>query len=193
MARLFTAIELSPEVRAAVVACQADLAAALQRGRRDDLRLVPPAQMHLTLVFIGEVTEDRVTAIEGAFESGFTVQPFEIELGTCGVFPPRGPARVLWLGVTRGARELATIVDLIGARLEPLGVHREERPFTAHLTVGRWRHGDPDARQRLPRVGQIAVQPVADVTLFRSRLLPGGPEHSVLVRAPLAGGGAAVH
>ena len=99
MARLFTAIELGAEVRERIAACQAELAGAVSSGRTDGLRLVRAAQLHLTLVFLGEIDDARVPVIVDAMTADLPMPPFEIEFASCGVFPQHGPARVLWLGV----------------------------------------------------------------------------------------------
>jgi 2'-5' RNA ligase len=95
---------------------------------------------------------------------------------------------VLWTGVRRGARELAGLFDAVSDRLASVGVPRETRPFAPHLTLGRWRgRGAKLSASALPDIGPVGVQTVSSVTLFRSRLLPQGPEHSVLAHAPLTG------
>ena len=66
MARLFTAVELSAATRAAIVTCQSDLAQSLQDSGVSGLRLVRPEQLHVTLVFIGEVHASRVPTIVDA-------------------------------------------------------------------------------------------------------------------------------
>jgi 2'-5' RNA ligase len=187
MARLFTAIELDPGVRETIVGRQTELARALDSANTG-LRLVRPAQLHLTLVFLGEVEEARVPAIVRTMSADLPIAPFEIEFASCGVFPPRGPARVLWLGIDRGARQVTALFDAVSERLQQVGVPRETRPFSPHLTLGRWR--DRGARIRsaaLPDVGLVARQRVESVTLFHSRLLPQGPEHTPLAHARLSG------
>jgi RNA 2',3'-cyclic 3'-phosphodiesterase len=187
MARLFTAVELEPEIRDRIADVQSRMARSLDTGRTG-LRLVRPAQLHLTLVFLGEIEDSRVPAVVAAMSDDLPVATFDIEFSTAGVFPPRGPARVLWIGVRRGARELTRLFDAVSDRLTSVGLPRETRPFAPHLTLGRWR--DRGAKLRpsvLPDIGTVGVQTVSSVTLFRSRLLPEGPEHSVLAHAPLRG------
>src|SRR5436190_60917 len=62
-------------------------------------RLVKPEQMHLTLVFIGEVAQERGAAIAALMEPDFPLPPFRISLGGIGAFPPRGAPRVLYVDV----------------------------------------------------------------------------------------------
>jgi RNA 2',3'-cyclic 3'-phosphodiesterase len=194
MARLFTGIELGAKVRERVAACQAELAAAIGGGRRDGLRLVRAVHLHLTLVFLGEIDDARVPAVVEAMTADLPLPPFDIEFASCGVFPPHGHARVLWLGVGRGAQETAVLFEMVSERLETVGVPRERRPFTPHLTLGRWRdRALRDPRSLLPDIGTVAVQRVSAVTLFHSRLLPQGPEHQRLAQARLSGPAVALH
>jgi len=190
MARLFTAIELSEDARARVKDAQDALVHAPGVG---NLRLVGPGQLHLTLVFIGEVDESRVPIIRDALTPDIRFDPFEMTIALCGVFPPRGPARVLWLGLSTGANEVGALHRVITARLEQVGVRGEPRPFSPHLTIGRWREGHGARRPALPDIGVVARQSVSAVTLFRSRLSPAGPEHTPLATARLAGASAPLH
>jgi 2'-5' RNA ligase len=187
MARLFTAVDLGPETRRLIAAEQSALARVLTSSRGERLRLVRPPELHLTLVFIGEVADERMPVLVDAMNADIGMPAFDVEFGSCGVFPPEGPARVLWLGVRRGATELVRLFDLVADRLATAGIPRERRPFAPHLTLGRWRERGPSrVRLQLPEVGRVAVEHVSSVTLFHSRLLPGGPEHTAIARARLA-------
>ncbi|MBS1820324.1 MAG: RNA 2',3'-cyclic phosphodiesterase [Acidobacteria bacterium] len=192
MARLFTAIELTGATRDAVAAEQRRLTGALRSSGGRDLRMVRAPQLHLTLVFLGEVAEDRVPTITEAMGRDLPCEPFSLSFAGAGVFPPRGPARVLWLGVAEGAAQVVRLFDLVSDRLAAVGVPRETRVFAPHLTIGRWRERGP-SRLSLPEVGTIATEPVSVVTLFHSRLLAAGPEHTAIAHARLAGGGRGVH
>jgi len=187
MARLFTAIELASGARRAVSACQSGLAALLSRPGDDSLRLVRQEHLHLTLVFIGDVDQARVPEIQTTMSADIGLPPFEVELASCGVFPPDGPPRVLWLGVGLGHAQLVKLFGLVSRRLEQVGVHPERRPFAPHLTIGRWRTHSGGRRPFLPDVGTVAVQPVSRVTLFESRLAAPGPTHTALATARLSG------
>jgi len=194
MARLFIAIELGAEARERIAACQAELASAIGAGTSDRLRLVRAAQLHLTLVFLGEIADARVPAIVEAMTADLPMPSFEIEFAACGVFPPHGPARVLWLGVRGGAPKTTLLFELVSERLETAGVPRERRPFAPHLTLGRWRdRAARGPRPHLPEIGVVAMQRVSAVTLFHSRLLPQGPEHHALARTRLSEPSLALH
>jgi 2'-5' RNA ligase len=186
MPRLFTAIELATDVKAVIAQQQHDLAAALRR-RGNPVRTTPAEQLHLTLVFIGQVADDRAAAIADAMRRPLSIEPFTIGFGGVGVFPPRGRARVLWLGVSRGADATIALFEDVSARLADVGVPRETRPFRPHLTIGRWRDGEGPQRLEAPQATLDAVQEVAAVTLFESRLHPAGATHVPLVSSPLGG------
>jgi 2'-5' RNA ligase len=190
MARLFTAIELEPGVRAEVAEYQA-----LCASRLGDpgLRLVRSSQLHLTLVFLGEVEDSHVPGLRDAMALDLPCAPFTLAFGGWGVFPDRGPARVLWLGVEQGSPDVQALFEAVSTRLESVGAHGERRPFRPHLTLGRWRESSKSPKPELPPTGTVGVQRVTSVTLFHSQLLRGGSTHAPIARAALAGADPAVH
>ena len=102
--RLFAAVDLSDDARAAIAAEQQRIATDLGAAARS-LRFVRAGQMHLTLAFIGEIAEDRAASIVDVMGNDVARAPFQLVLGGVGTFPPGGAPRVLWLGVVRGAEE----------------------------------------------------------------------------------------
>src|SRR6478672_4435134 len=116
MARLFTAIELAAGTRAAIVSRQAEIAAALHHAGDRDLRITDATQLHLTLVFIGEIDEARVPVVAEALAPAIPIAPFAIEFSACGTFPPGGAPRVLWLGMSHGAAQLSDVHRVVSER-----------------------------------------------------------------------------
>jgi 2'-5' RNA ligase len=182
--RLFTAIELAPDTKNAVIRQQARLAAEI-RARGAAVRLTPPEQLHLTLVFIGQADEARLRSIVELMTGNIRQAPFELAFGPAGVFPPRGRARILWLGVERGERELIDLQTEVVERLARAGVPREARPYHPHLTIGRWRDDEGPRGAAFAGAALDAVERVTAVTLFESRLRPSGAEHVPLLRCAL--------
>ena len=188
--RLFVAVDLDENLRRA--------AARVTRTLRDQMELaetyavswVGPENLHLTLRFLGEVNQDLARRVEQAFAQPFAVAPFDIELAGAGVFPPAGSARVIWLGIARGGDQLAALHEQAEARLLPFAFENEDRPYRAHLTIGRFRVPAP-ARVRevitTSGAGTIGRCTVRHVTLYRSQLSPKGAVYTPLVRAPLVG------
>jgi 2'-5' RNA ligase len=182
--RLFTAIELAPDTKEAVIGQQARLAAEI-RARGAAVRLTPPEQLHLTLLFIGQVDEARLKTIGELMTENIRQASFALTFGPVGVFPPRGRARILWLGVDRGERELIALQTEVVERLARAGVPREARPYHPHLTLGRWRDDEGPRGAVFAAAAVEAVERVTAVTLFESRLRPGGAEHMPLLRCAL--------
>ena len=184
--RLFTAIELSDEARTAIATLQKTVAAALSDGPRS-LRLVRTDHLHLTLIFIGEVSTEQGSAIADVMSTDIPQAPFAIEFGGIGVFPPSGPPRICWLGVLEGANEVVRLHAHVAERLLDLGVAVEERAYRPHLTLGRWRERVRNVKSRIAASAEpIARVPVSAVTLFESRLSPAGPAYTRLASARLS-------
>jgi RNA 2',3'-cyclic 3'-phosphodiesterase len=189
--RLFFAVELPPEVRAAAAAAGRRLQAALAAGARD-ARWIPEENLHITLWFLGEVEPARLAALESA-TFPFSVAPFDIHLGGVGLFPPAGPPRVIWMGIRSGGEGLAALHAELSDRLPPLGFKAERRRFAPHLTLARVRdrpaHGGAQAVRRTSGAerADAGVARVEAVSLVRSRLSPRGAVYLPVLRVPLGG------
>lgn len=179
--RAFIALTLPPAVRAHLAEIQDCLAGQGVRGR-----WVRPESMHLTLKFLGSVKPEALAGLVSALAPVAAACP-PLALSTLGLggFPSRRRARVLWLGIGGETDRLAALQQAIDTALAPLDWLPEKRPFKGHLTLarakGRGRFG-ADIAQCLP-----PCEPAAEVafdcdclTLYRSRLLPGGAVHEVL-------------
>jgi RNA 2',3'-cyclic 3'-phosphodiesterase len=186
--RLFVAVELDE----AVLAVAQATAEELRRRIGDALRQkwVPTSNMHLTVRFIGHVADDRVSAVLDAIRPPLAIAPFEVALGDCGVFPPNGPPRVLWIGLREGLLPLTAMHQEFNRRLLSLGFEAENRPFSAHLTLARKK--DPPrrlgfiVRENVRAVRVPAARcPITHATVFKSQLSPEGPTYATLVRVPL--------
>lgn len=182
--RLFTAIELTESARAAIAMEQNKAVGALGRNA-GQLRLVRPEQMHLTIVFIGEVSEVRAAAIADLMTGDLRVQPFRIGFGGLGAFPARGAPRALYLDVVTGMSAALDLHDKVSDRLAQAGVRRDERPFHPHLTLGRWRESRPSDRPGVSARTEIAAVDVDRVALFQSRLSSSGSAYTRLASSRL--------
>jgi RNA 2',3'-cyclic 3'-phosphodiesterase len=185
--RLFTAIELTGSARAAIVMEQKNAVEALGPNK-GDLRLVRPEQMHLTLVFIGDVSDGRGAAIADLMTGDIPIRPFTLGLGGLGAFPARGAPRVLYVDVVTGMSAAIDLHGAVSARLARAGVRRDERPFHPHLTLGRWRESRPSDRPRASARTEIAIVEVDRVTLFQSRLSSSGSAYTRLASSRLVSG-----
>jgi RNA 2',3'-cyclic 3'-phosphodiesterase len=186
--RLFVAVNLPEDERRA-----AHEAAAPLRDAGLPVKWVPPASLHVTLKFLGEVAEDREAAIGAALDAAVAAaRPFAVGLGGAGAFPGVARPRVIWLGV-EAHPALELLSHDVERALEPFGFEAELRPFRPHVTLGRVRPGArPGAFAALePLAAALAwegVAPVDSVDLMASVLGPGGAVYSVRHRSFLQGG-----
>jgi len=176
-ARAFVAIELEAPLREAIGELQAGL-----RPRLGAVRLVRPEGIHLTLRFLGDTSPAQVEALRPRLAAAVAqCPPAEARVAGLGLFPERGSPRVLWLGL----EVPPPILDLQRAcerAARASGFEKEERPFRAHLTLGRWR--ERAATPDLPFVDLTATR-LDTLVLFRSDLRPGGAVYTALARFPL--------
>ena len=190
--RLFAAVDLPDDVRAAFAPAIDELRAALRKAGMDDsFRWVAVRNLHLTLRFLGNVEDAVAPRVIDAMQAPIACGPGVIELGGLGTFPPRGRPRVLHTPVTAGLDFLRGVRDAVDARLSPVcSWEPEHRPFAPHLTLARGREPGKINRDEFSRLVRQAGWParafeVTHITLFSSRTLPAGPEYTVRARTAL--------
>jgi RNA 2',3'-cyclic 3'-phosphodiesterase len=190
--RLFVGVELDDGVRSAAAAAAETLRDRLVRIAPGlDARWISPPNLHITLWFIGEVDDERAAAIQGALGPRFDTPVFTLAVAGCGAFPPSGPPRVIWFGVTDGAGSMVDLYRDVARRLVPLGFEAERRPYSPHLTIARVkdmpRSSSRTFREMLAdTAADLGSCRIGNVTLFRSRLSPKGANYEPLVRVPLS-------
>ena len=172
-ARLFVALELPQPLRQRL----AGLPPALP-----GLRIVAPAQRHLTLRFIGDAAPADVLCCALAEVPATPVAPALQGVG-------RWPG-VLWAGVRPDAA-LGALQQNVSRALEPCGLKPETRPFRPHITLGRFPARRPpaglDAWLRTERKLRTMPAPVSEFCLFASELTARGARYRILQRFPLRG------
>jgi 2'-5' RNA ligase len=189
--RIFVGVELPEPVRDAAVAEIERLRSCVRRGAPAfKLRWVAPSSLHLTLWFLGELTDAACDAVQGAMSEPWLTGSFRLQLGGAGMFPDRGLPRILWLGLREGADGCRSLRDELASRFAKLGITPESREYSPHLTVARVKDvGRPDlapVRGCIASVGSLTGSGVVSrVTLFESRLAPAGSQYEPLLHVPL--------
>jgi 2'-5' RNA ligase len=149
------------------------------------LRVTPPgiswerrANLHLTLKFLGEVPDAQVDAVVAAAAPWVRrLPPPPLVMAGGGAFPDAHRPRVLWIGVGPPGC-LTPLAQALAASLVPLGFPVEERPYTAHLTVGRVREGRADrVAAALLELGEVCRFVPESVVLYESASGPDGPRY----------------
>ncbi|MBW3660029.1 MAG: RNA 2',3'-cyclic phosphodiesterase [Gemmatimonadetes bacterium] len=184
--RSFVALPCPPGLRAAV-------AEARRRWRSipADAKWSDPERIHLTLRFLGDASPRALAELHGRLaETAAASGSLTLSPGETGAFPHWRRARVLWVGF-----EDAGAVDRLAERVEAdaraSGFEPAERPFTAHLTLGRIK-GPRGSRPAVEAVRdwrpESGAEEVDEMILYASELGPAGPSHTALARYRLGAG-----
>jgi 2'-5' RNA ligase len=173
-------------------------AVAARLGPRDASALswVPPARIHVTVHFLGEIDARAVDTLMASVGDGAPEAPFEVTAGAGGTFPELGRPRVLWLGLDAGADPLRRVHAWLQRRVAGVGEPDRHGSFSPHLTIARVRRGavTGGAFSRALRDAAALTPPPAGrawieaVTLFESVPSANGPRYQPLARIPLRGG-----
>ncbi len=184
--RTFVAINPGTPIRDRLVSLQENLA---RTGA--DVKWVEHDNLHLTLLFLGEVDQRNLTAVCRAVAAATATQPaFPMTVEEAGAFPNARRPRTLWVGVGSGSQEVCALHDAVESALLDLGCYRrEERGFTPHLTLGRVKadHAADELAAALAKHGDWCAGEAAvrEVLVMGSELTGQGPVYTVLSRAKL--------
>jgi 2'-5' RNA ligase len=182
--RTFLAINLSVPTIRAVTEAQGLLRQSV--GKLLKVAWVAPANLHLTLKFLGQVEAEAAEAVGDVLARGLAAhKPFEVKAVGAGAFPDAERPRVLWVGLVDESGALQALQADVEKWMEGLGFARETRPFAPHLTLGRVKEGHaPVAAALQPyRDTAFGTSMIRDVTLYESKLRARGAEYVVLRRA----------
>jgi 2'-5' RNA ligase len=186
--RLFLAINLPDDVRAAVWAASAPM-----RACAPELAWIDAARLHLTIKFLGDQPDERRSEIaEAVARAAGKHRELGIELAGVGAFPNFRRARVVWMGVTQDAK-LELLHHDVEVACETLGFEVEGRPFRPHITLARVTVPPPEATLRelhrvARRIDYRSEVAVRSIDLMQSDLSTAGPSYTMLASAALIGG-----
>ncbi|MGD2216117.1 MAG: RNA 2',3'-cyclic phosphodiesterase [Gemmatimonadales bacterium] len=162
----------------------ADAAAGL-REAGFPIRWVRHENLHLTLKFLGEVSEERVREVCTAVDAAAAgVAPFAMAVGGFGAFPSLRRPQVVWVGVELEPT-LESLQTSLEGELAGLGFARESRAFRPHLTLGRARkHVSPkDFGGLADLVNGLEYRDafqIGSLDVVRSRLMPTGAIYDIV-------------
>jgi RNA 2',3'-cyclic 3'-phosphodiesterase len=182
--RLFIAISLPDDWKQILTQAEASIGW-LGHG----VRWVEPHGMHLTLRFLGEVTEAQLPAVTSSItDACHGIVPFAMRIKGTGVFPHAKKPRIYWAGLEAPA-VLLDLQTRIEERMTNLGYEPDANPFRPHLTLARIK--DPMGKQRMTDAlldykMESAPVMVSEILLIRSHLSSDGARYETLHRFPLA-------
>jgi 2'-5' RNA ligase len=179
--RLFTAVDLAPEIVARIEAL-------LRRLKPTAcIQWSPPSKLHITTKFIGEFAAERLPELERALSHLPSRDPIEIHIRRVGFFPNPHSPRVFWCGVD--APQLGALAAETEAVTSALGVPRESRAFSPHLTLARIRERTAlqPLREAIASLGppDLGSFQASSFFLYQSTLKPGGSVYTKLAEFPL--------
>ncbi|MCR4428442.1 MAG: RNA 2',3'-cyclic phosphodiesterase [Caldiserica bacterium] len=182
--RVFVALPIPEEVKQTIGVFMGKL-----RSSGADVKWVERENLHFTLRFLGELEEGDLPRVEDSIKTLSGFKSFQAKTGPFGVFPSLSSPRVFWIGLEKGKEEMEEISRALNLAFKERGFPQEDKPFQAHLTIGRARSPKniPALKQLLETLSPPQVEfSVAEVSLFQSTLTPRGPIYRKLFRQPLS-------
>ena len=186
--RSFLAFELPLDIRTVVSRVSGEI-----RESTLDVRWITVDNIHLTVVFIGNIKAGDIPAIGTKIKKiCLDYGPFGVSLKALGCFPNKRNPKVVWLGLDGEMESLSPFRDDLQKELNPFGVKQEKRRFKPHLTIGRMRksYGRDSTLDELILKYRDLTSPVCslnELILFKSDLKPGGAEYTKVESWPLLG------
>jgi 2'-5' RNA ligase len=186
--RTFIAIGLPQEVKNFLGSLQEIL-----KAGQADVKWVSPENIHLTLKFLGERDKKKIEAVIKIIDEVCGKTPdFRLAFSSLGAFPKKEYPRVVWVGLSEGEAEVRQIAERLENEICRLGIAKEKRPFSSHITLGRVRsaHNRSQLVERLNYLEKNFPQEKPDcqaakITLFKSTLTPSGPIYGTLYEKSL--------
>lgn len=151
-----------------------------------EIHWVSPNQTHLTLVFLGDRSEDELTSLDPILHHAVKGWcPYVITPSKIDGFPTLYHPRIIWLGIQQGYQKTCMLQSQISTGIDELGLanHDLARSFIPHVTLGRLRSSvkiDPNRVKNIKEMKWRGSQVVHSITLFSSDLTPSGPVYNVL-------------
>jgi len=169
--RLFVAIELPESTKRLLVDLDPQI---------HGVRWLDAQQMHLTLGFFADVPEDVDLKLREKL-SAIVFGAFFLPIIDVGTFPPKGPPKIIWIGVGRGHPHLFQLHKRVQEAALGAGLEPELRPFHPHVTLARCQRISPQSVRKFLKsnvdldAGMIRVD---SFHLYSSKLTPAGPIHT---------------
>ncbi len=181
--RAFIAIDLPLEIKDHLGRIEEKLKASAA-----DVKWVSPANIHLTLKFLGEIdAQKKASLIRIIEDTAKDKNAFSLRLSSAGAFPNIKYPRVIWIGIDEGSAEVLKIAEELEEKIEKIGIPKETREFSSHITIGRVKSGlhrlklTEGIEEINKELGEKLLElPAGKITLFKSTLSPKGPAYEPL-------------
>ena len=180
--RAFLAFEISAAVKEYLKEIIIDMA-----PRVSGVKWVKSEGQHITLKFFGEIEEAMATRIQeklSGLENRF--EPFEATTKAVDAFPSKRRVRVIVVTLEKGVDIAKAIFHDIEDTLSTIGIEKEKRDFTPHITIGRKKEQTPLLGRDIPGVNELSFV-IDRIVFFKSTLTPQGAIYAKVWEIDLKG------
>ncbi len=175
--RLFLAIRLLNALEEQIAELQKEV-----KKTDVDAKFVEKENLHINLKFLGSKTKKEAEEIKNCVKEAISnFKKFEIEIKGMGAFPSKSYIRVLWLGIGSGKNRLEQLYDELENNFEKIGIPKESREFSPHITLCRLRSQKNKnllkeiiSKYEHKSFGKLKVDALF---LIQSKLSPKGPKY----------------
>ncbi len=137
--------------------------------------------IHFTLLFLGEISEQVSAKVQDALNS-IQFEEFDVRFQGIGAFPKASSPRVIWVGIDEiGAEHLKKLAFQVENALSSSGFH-SDKPFQPHVTIFRIKNKIGNISDKLKRYSttKFGIQKISEIKFKQSVLTPDGPNYSDL-------------
>ena len=137
--------------------------------------------IHFTLLFLGEISEQVSAKVQDALNS-IQFEEFDVQFQGIGAFPKASFPRVIWVGTDEiGAEHLKKLASQVENTLSPLGFD-SDKLFQPHVTIFRIKNKIGNISDKLKRYSttKFGIQKISEIKFKQSVLTPDGPNYSDL-------------
>ena len=155
--------------------------------KSSDMTWLPLKNIHLTLSFLGDISNNKIPALFQSLENNILSAQFQIRISRTGVFPSEKTPKILWLGLDKGKDELKILNQKIEKLIMKYKIDYDKKPFIPHITVARIKKafGKIDVLPFLNSVYSPIELEVNSISIFESKLFPKGVQYTVIKTFPL--------
>jgi len=184
--RVFTGIKITSSIMEKLKEVPSSL-----QEYRNKIRTVRPENLHITLKFLGNITQDMYSKFSEILKNSITnFSPFEVAIEGIGFFPSKSRAKIIWVGIKENIL-LENLYKIVENSAEKINILPDDKKFHGHITVGRIKtdiHPNIiNAIEEKFKERNWGDMRVENITIFESILHSDGPEYKELKNMTLGG------
>jgi RNA 2',3'-cyclic 3'-phosphodiesterase len=185
--RTFIAVDIDSATRKSISRIQD-----LLKSSQADIKFIEPDNIHITLIFLGNINSDQIQELEKALKiPPLKREPFKVLPSDIGCFPNEKNPRILWLGIAEGRENLIDLNRELLLRLEQF-YPKEKRAYKPHITIGRLKSNKniAELKKRLSNIPKQVFNPIKvdSLSFIKSKLSQDGPKYEVISELKLLSG-----